>query len=435
MGKKILDSKALYVVLSIVLAFAAWLFLTSKDGTKESERFTNLSVEFTGEEILEERGLMIVNRDVKATITVQATPTVLAVLKSDQPRLVANVANISTEGTHAVNYRVVDLPAGIRETDVEIIYSGPGGLGGSVVNVEVAHALSRKVRIEGEFQGTVAEGYLAGDAEDFRFSPGELTISGRADYVNQVAYAKVIVTGENLTENVNDEFPFQLIGASGDPLEDLDVICDVDSIYTMFPIRATAEIPLKVNIVPGGGLSDSDVRLKLSSDTITVAGSREAVDALTGEGELILGTIDLAELDDNLAQNGGEVTLAIPLADELENLSGITEVTATLSVNKQVETRTFQVTSRISTINAPEGWTPAIITQVLPVRVRGPEEMLDELTEESIWVVADLRNINQAAGNYTVPATIYLYSAGTLSDVGVVTPRTYSIVVSLVRDD
>lgn len=435
MGKKILDSKALYVVLSIVLAFAAWLFLTSKDGTKESERFTNLSVEFTGEEILEERGLMIVNRDVKATITVQATPTVLAVLKSDQPRLVANVANISTEGTHAVNYRVVDLPAGIRETDVEIIYSGPGGLGGSVVNVEVAHALSRKVRIEGEFQGTVAEGYLAGDAEDFRFSPGELTISGRADYVNQVAYAKVIVTGENLTENVNDEFPFQLIGASGGPLEDLDVICDVDSIYTMFPIRATAEIPLKVNIVPGGGLSDSDVRLKLSSDTITVAGSREAVDALTGEGELILGTIDLAELDDNLAQNGGEVTLAIPLADELENLSGITEVTATLSVNKQVETRTFQVTSRISTINAPEGWTPAIITQVLPVRVRGPEEMLDELTEESIRVVADLRNINQAAGNYTVPATIYLDSAGTLSDVGVVTPRTYSIVVSLVRDD
>ena len=435
MGKKILDSKALYVVLSIVLAFAAWLFLTSKDGTKESERFTNLSVEFTGEEILEERGLMIVNRDVKATITVQATPTVLAVLKSDQPRLVANVANISTEGTHAVNYRVVDLPAGIRETDVEIIYSGPGGLGGSVVNVEVAHALSRKVRIEGEFQGTVAEGYLAGDAEDFRFSPGELTISGRADYVNQVAYAKVIVTGENQTENVSDEFPFQLIGASGDPLEDLDVSCDVDRIYTMFPIRATAEIPLKVNVVPGGGLSEDDVRIKLSGDTITVAGSKEAVDALVGEGELLLGTIDLAELDDNLAQNGGEVTFSIPLADELENLSGITEVTATINVRKRVETRTFQVTSRISVINVPEGWTPTIITQVLPVRVRGPEEMLDELTEESIQVVADLKNINQAAGKYTVPATIYLHRAGTVSDVGVVTPRTYSIVVSLAKED
>ena len=415
MGKKILDSKALYVVLSVLLAFAAWLFVTSKDSTKDSERFANLPVEFTGEEILEERGLMIVNRDVKATITVQASPMVLAVLKREQPRLVANVANISTDDTHVVNYRVI-LPNGVKETDVEIIYSGPGGLGGSAVSVEVARALSRKVRIEGEFQGTVAEGYLAGDNDDFRFDPMELLISG-----------------DNLTETVSNAFLFQLIGASGDPLE-LGISCDVDAIYTVFPIRATAEVPLKVNIVPGGGLSEKDVRLRLSDSTITVAGSREAVDALTGEGELVLGTIDLAELDDNLAQSGGEVTFSIPLADELENLSGITEVTALLSVNKRVETRTFQVTSRISTINAPEGWTPTIITQVLPVRVRGPEALLDELTEESIRVVADLKDINQAAGKYTVPVTIYLYSAATSSDVGVVTPRTYSIVVSLARD-
>lgn len=432
MGKKILDSKALYMALSIVLAFAAWLFVTSKDGTKDSERFANLLVEFSGEEILEERGLMIVNRDVKATITVQAAPTVLAVLKREQPRLVANVANISTEDTHVVNYRVI-LPNGVKDTDVEIIYSGPGGLGGSAVSVEVAQALSRKVRIEGEFQGTVAEGYLAGDNDDFRFDPVELVVSGRADLVNQVSHVKVIVSGDNLTETVSDAFPFQLIGASGDPLE-LDVNCDVDTIYTVFPIRATAEIPLKVNVVSGGGLSVSDITLSLSDKSITVAGSKEAVDALAGEGELLLGTIDLAELDDNLAQNGGDVTFAIPLADELENLSGITEVTATIRVNKRVETRTFQVTSRISTINTPEGWTPTIITQVLAVRVRGPEVLLDELTEESIRVVADLKDINQAAGKYTVPATIYLDSAGTLSDVGVVTPRTYSVVVSLVKD-
>ena len=432
MGKKILDSKALYVVLSVLLAFAAWLFVTSKDSTKDSERFANLPVEFTGEEILEERGLMIVNRDVKATITVQAAPTVLAVLKREQPRLVANVANISTEDTHVVNYRVI-LPNGVKDTDVEIIYSGPGGLGGSAVSVEVAQALSRKVRIEGEFQGTVAEGYLAGDNDDFRFDPVELVVSGRADLVNQVSHVKVIVSGDNLTETVSDAFPFQLIGASGDPLE-LDVNCDVDTIYTVFPIRATAEIPLKVNVVSGGGLSVSDITLSLSDKSITVAGSKEAVDALAGEGELLLGTIDLAELDDNLAQNGGDVTFAIPLADELENLSGITEVTATLRVNKRVETRTFQVTSRISSINAPESWTPTIITQVLAVRVRGPEVLLDELTEESIRVVADLKDINQAAGKYTVPATIYLDSAGTLSDVGVVTPRTYSVVVSLVKD-
>ena len=85
----------------------------------------------------------------------------------------------------------------------------------------MARALSRKVRIEGEFLGSAAEGYLAGDKDDFRFDPVELTVSGQAELVNQVSYARVTVTEENLTENVGEAFPFQLIGASGDPL-DLD---------------------------------------------------------------------------------------------------------------------------------------------------------------------------------------------------------------------
>lgn len=434
MGKKILDSKILYVVLSILLAFAAWLFVTSKDGTKDSAPFTNLPVEFVGEDILEEQGLMIVSRDVRASITVQAQPMVLAVLKSDQPKLVATVSSIKSEGTHGVNYKV-QLPTGVRESDVEIIYGGRGGLSGSVVNVEVARFLRREgVEIRGEFQGSVADGYLAGDRDDFLFNPATLTISGQAEMVNQVAYAKVIVTGQDLTDTVSDQFQFKLFGANDNPLEELDVTCDVDVIYTVFPIRATAEIPLKVNVIPGGGLSENDVRLELSGNTITVAGSKEAVDALAGEGELILGTVNLAELDDNLAQNGGPLTFPIPLADELENLSGITEVVATLSVHKRVETRIFQATSHISTINAPEGWTPTIITQVLAVRVRGPAELLDELTEENLRVVADLKDINEAAGPHAVSATIYLYSAGTVSDVGVVTPRDYSIVVSLAQD-
>ena len=166
-----------------------------------------------------------------------------------------------------------------------------------------------------------------------RFDPGTLTISGRAELVNQVAYAKVIVTGENLTESVGDYFPFQLIGASGDPL-DLDISCDVDMIYTSFPIRATAEIPLEVKVTPGGGLGDSDIDVKLDTDSIVVAGSREAVDALVNLGAITVASIDLAALEDDVAENGGERTYPIPLTDELENVSGVTEVTVTLKIRR-----------------------------------------------------------------------------------------------------
>jgi len=426
MGKKILDSKILYVVLSILISLSLWLWVTSQDKNKESQGF-KLPVTLEGVDILEDRGLMIVNESVTATVNIRATPMVLAKLRNTPPELKANVSNISTEGIHTVNY-TVSPPSGVSQNDVEII----SGLSGSAVKVEVARSLSREVEIRGEFQGTVAEGYLAGDKDDFLFNPGKLTVSGRAELVNQVAYAKVIVDGENLTKTVEGQYPFQLIGASGDPL-DLDVTCDVDTIYTSYRIRATAEVPLEVKLIDGGGLKNGDVRVSLDTDTIMVAGTREAVDGLLSLGSITLTTLDLAALDDEIVEKGGEMTVPIPLDDQLENLSGVTDVKVTVKVTKRgVETREFSVT-RISTVNAPKGWTSDIITQELKVKVRGTKALLDalELTEESIWAVADLGNVNEAAGSHTVSASIYLNSAGSVGDVGVVNPRDYTVVVSL----
>lgn len=430
MGKKILDSKILYMVLSILISVSLWVWVTSRDGNREGQTYSNLPVEFVGEDILADRGLMIVNRNVTGSIRVQATPMIHATLGSNKPILSANVSGIMAEGKHTVSFNI-NLPqnSGVTQNDVEYITGGSG----NTITLEVARALSRSVDIRGEFKGSVAEGYLAGDAEDFRFLPEKLTISGQAELVNQVAYARVTIDEENLTEDVEGEFPFKLIGASGDPLEGLNVTADADTIYTRFPIRATAEIPLEVKLVEGGGLSTNDVRLDLSDKSIVVAGSKEAVAALANEGSMVLGTIDLAKLDDATVKEGGEVTFPIALPDELENLSGITEVTARLTVRKRVETRDFEVTSRISAINVPEGWQANIITQALKVQVRGTAALLDELTEENIQVVADLQDINQVAGQYTRPVSVRLYSTGSVSDVGVVDLGSYTIVVSLTR--
>lgn len=427
MGKKILDSKILYVVFSILISLSLWLWVTSQDENRELRPFS-LPITFEGVDILEDRNLMIVNPNVTVSVNIRATPAILATLSENPPKLTANVSNINTEGAQRVAYSY-SLPTGVSQNDVEFIARNSSGM---AVEVEIARFLRREnVEIRGEFQGSAADGYLPGDNDDFRFSPGTLTISGRAELVNQVAYAKVVITDQELTEEVGKDMPFELIGASGDPLE-LDVTCDVDMIYTSFPIRATAEIPLEVKFIDGGGLRGSDIDVNPSADSIMVAGSREAVDALVNEGAIPF-TIDLARLDDDTIEYGGEMTFPIPLTDELENLSGIAELKVTLKVNKRVETREFEA-SRISTLNAPEGWEPRIITQALRVKVRGTRALLDDLSEENIRVVADLRSINQVSGQQTVSASIYLDSAGSVADVGVVDPGSYTVVVSLARD-
>ena len=331
-----------------------------------------------------------------------------------------DVAAIERAGDYTLAY-TVKLPSNISASQVQIINEGTGN-----VSFTVAEYRQREIELRGKFEGTTAEGYLAGDQEDFVFSPNKITISGQAELVNQVSYAEVVVTGENLSENVRGDFPYRFIGASGDVIDNLDVECSVATVHTTFPILATADIPLKVELVAGGGVSLDQVTCTLSQESLTVAGSKTAVEAIQSEGSIVLGTIDLGTVHD-----GDVITFDIALTDELTNISGVTQVTATLDLDDSLKSKTVEVTN-IDCISPPDGWAAKALTQMVEVEVRGSQELLDAVTPDKIRVVADLKDINQAAGQYTVTANVYLDSVGTRDQIDVV-GRDYKIVVSLYR--
>ena len=420
MGKKILDSKALYVVLSIAIAVVMWFYVTSMDGNQASKPIRNITITFSGEEQLESNGLMIAGDAPSTNITVKAKPAVLAQLTDKTVELVVDVATIERAGDYTLAY-TVKLPSNISASQVQIINEGTGN-----VSFTVAEYRQREIELRGKFEGTTAEGYLAGDQEDFVFSPNKITISGQAELVNQVSYAEVVVTGENLSENVRGDFPYRFIGASGDVIDNLDVECSVATVHTTFPILATADIPLKVELVAGGGVSLDQVTCTLSQESLTVAGSKTAVEAIQSEGSIVLGTIDLGTVHD-----GDVITFDIALTDELTNISGVTQVTATLDLDDSLKSKTVEVTN-IDCISPPDGWAAKALTQMVEVEVRGSQELLDAVTPDKIRVVADLKDINQAAGQYTVTANVYLDSVGTRDQIDVV-GRDYKIVVSLYR--
>ena len=431
MVKKILDSKILYMVLSIVLTVGLWCYVAGTDGTPSDELYRNVPVVFDGLDILTDRGLMIVNTNVTTNVTLRATPAVHTRLNQGANNgdltVTARVSGISEAGSHSIAY-TVNLPANVSDSDVNLISTTTRG---NVVTITAARYLSRKIPLEGVFKGSAAEGYLAGSADDFQFSPGEIVISGRAEEVNQVHHALITVDRENLTETVREEYPFQLIGASGDELKGLDITCDVDTVYTTFPIRATAEIPLKIVLIPGGGLGENDVSVELSStDSIMVAGGKDAVAALVSEGAITLGRVDLASIRD-----GDERTFSIPLDDGLENLSGVSEIKATFTIKKQVVSKTFAVT-KFQTRNEPEGWNVEIVTKEVSVEIRGTRKLMDELIEENIRVVVDLQNINLSAGQQMVTASIALASSGSSkSEIGEMAPSVgsnYTVTVNLI---
>jgi YbbR domain-containing protein len=238
-----------------------------------------------------------------------------------------------------------------------------------------------------------------------------------------VDYAQVIVTGENLNSTFEAEMGFTLIDYQGEELKNLDIQCSADTVLVTMPVLQTADVPLQVELIPGGGVTDENmdetVKCTIEPATITVSGAEED---LTPLKEIFLGEIDLANII-----GSDSFQFDISLDPALENISGVTQATVTVTVSG-LATKTLEA-DRIDWSNAPDGLQVEAVTQSVKVLVRGTEEALDLVQDHNVRVVADLSEIGSSTGRYTVPAKVYLDST---SDVGVV-GNDYKVVVDISR--
>ncbi len=291
----------------------------------------------------------------------------------------------------------------------------------SNVEFTVSNYVSKEIQVYGSFTGTLADGYMR---DEFEITPSTLTVSGPEEEVEQISYALVTLDGEDLSESVTvEEAAFTLIGAQGEQSTSELVTCSVDTVEVVMPVVKTAEVDLSVNLLSGGGITEETiekfVECTIEPAQITVSGEEQALSSLT---ELVLGEIDLATVE------GTETfTFDIPLDSSLKNISGTTTATVTVTISSELTIQIFEA-DNIELQNVPDGFDAQSVTQTLQVLVRGTETALSQVLSQNIRVVADLSDIEQAAGRYTVAATIYLDTA--TEDAGVFGDN-YQIVLDL----
>lgn len=415
MGKKILDSKLLYALLAIIFAITLWFYVAAVENNDDDITITGVPINFVNEEVLEESGLMISDgRNQTATLKLYGPVTDLAKLNQEKEKisLTIDVGKITSPGEQTMAYEL-DLPS-IYEARVTVQERYP-----SNVTFTVSRHIKKDIQVEGKFIGTLEEEYMRGE---FAFLPGKISISGEENEVNRVSHALVTVGGDKLTTTVTGNLGFELIDYQGEVLTDIDVTCSVDTVSFTLPVIKTAEVPLSVKWIMGGGISNLDmldqyVTYEIEPEAITVSGSEEDLAPLK---EIILGEIDLADV---IGTNSFEFD--IPLNDALDNISGTSQATVTVTIHDLVS-KVMEV-DNIEQINVPEGFSAESVTKTLQVLVRGPEEAIDLILPINLRVVADLSNVDPTSGRYTVPVKVYL--DGT-TQVGVVGDD-YKIVVDI----
>ncbi len=406
--KKLSDYKTPYMILSVFLAFIFWLYVIDVEDPDRSYTFRDVPVNLTGENILQSQGLTVTALS-KNTVDLKITApsSVLSQLSSSNLSVALDVSKLSTQGEFNVTY-TLEVPSHINSTNLVEELRTP-----SQITVEVDKLYSETLPINLVIRGSVAEGYQAGP---HTISPEAVTLRGSAEAVSKVDRVVVILEQENLQQRFSGELALVLLDAQGEEIQDEGIELSESTAYVTLPIVMEREIPLVVNFIPGGGATEEHiVSLDISPQTITISGAEEDV---LGLEEISLGSIDLS-----LVTNSKTFTCPIALDPSLNNVSGISEAKATVTI-AGLDTQTFDV-SNIELINSPEGYTATTSTQMRTVVVRGSEEDLALIDPSQIRIVADLSDIS-ASGSTTVPVKVYLDSLG---DAGIT--GEYTIVVNI----
>lgn len=403
-----MKSKLVKLLISLVIAMGLWLYVVTNVSQEFTQTFSS-TVTLENESVLLDRGLILVSGyDSKVSFVLKGNRADMNKITDESLKVTADLGEIVEPGQHKIVYRV----------------SYPGGGGVSLekritqtVTVEVAEYASKPIPVQLVLQGEQQENVFI-DREGAITSTSTVMVSGPKEEVDKIAMAGIVLDVTELGETLSGEYVYTLMDAEGEPVKSDNITTDTGEIHVMLPVEHIKELPLRVELVEGGGIKQENAKVQLSAETITVSGSKEAVEKLD---ELVVATINLSEVE--LGKLFRQ-EVAVKLPENLTNHSGLDKVTLELSL-RDVTSKTIKVPqSRIRMLNVPEGYQGTIFNLELDVIIRGPAEQVSAVTLDDLVVSVDFKD--QQLGTYTMPVNMTVTGA---KDVGFF--GKYSVTVTL----
>lgn len=396
---RIVDTRLFWLVLSLILSLVIWLYYGMNFGTEMTRTLYGVEVTYSGRDAMREAQNLIISREETTSVNVTLTGSRrdIARLTSADLKAVVNLSSVTSAGYRTMGY-TISYPSSVNSAGITEVKQP------QTVGLQISKLATRVVDVQGRFEGTVMDGYAI-DSSGLIFEPASVTLIGPEEELAQVARASVVVDRDDVNASFSATANFNLVDAEGEVLSFDDVTMDVETVSVTVPVNLTKEVALDVNLLEGGGATESNVRVAIEPSTITLAG-----DAATLEGinTIYIATIDLA---DYVTFPTTEYPVVIP--NDTENLSGVTTATVELSFSG-LETAYYTVTN-LDYVNLTEGYAADVMVDTLVVNIRAPQSVLAQIEANNIRAVADLTDITTTS---RAPVTVYVDGFPTAGAVG-----------------
>jgi len=285
--KRKISIKKLNLVISLLLAFAAWVYVIYNYAPMKEVVYSDVPIDFVGEDTLAYKGLGVTNASADTvTIRAEIKRTDYANISADSFDVVADVSGAVTGG-NGISLDVT-APAEVNVENVSI----------SSVNVNVDRVHSKQVKVAAVYS----------DAIELNSEPGvssmsykQVTVSGTNKNLNKVKCAAVVFEMSSLKSRLQ-QFYMKPVALDENGKEVKHIVIVPSEIAVTAYAGITKEVPLKLNVT-----ADSDELSYEVPETIVIKGKKDTLDEIE---EIEAEDIDLSGISKDT-----EVPLTFALPD------------------------------------------------------------------------------------------------------------------------
>lgn len=391
--QSIFDNRTFLIVVSLVMAFLAWLFVSMDSHDTKGKTIEGVTIDMQDvDESINKLGLsMISTEQPKVSVKVEGVIYDIGNLKASDIVVYPDISKVTTAGVHTVTLRG-EIRDGNKNITVQEISP-------SSVQIKFDSLQTKTLNIKAQLSGYSApvEDYLI---RDVSVTPINVEITGPAEDISRVSQCVVQKDiNEELTSTYNETLPLKFLDADGNELDLKYITSNVTEARVTIPILKKKVVPVSLDYlnVPDG-FPVNRLKFNISNEKIEVAGPTEVIDKYK---EIPLGQIDIKSLDI------GEVeSFEVKLPTGFVNTQNIQNVLVQFDSEGMVK-KGFNV-ENIVIQNVPLNYrAQATTSEINNVQIVGPKEIVDSLLAGDIVATVDLNESSSiTSGQIELPVKI-----------------------------
>lgn len=405
--KKNMINKFTLKVLSLIIAILIWLLVRNVDDPIVVRTFYEIPVSIENASYLAENleiPLLVDGKDT-VKVRVKGARSVVSKLKKEDIKAVADMTQIISKDTTPIMVPVEVTGTGISDSDITV---RPRNI---QVDIEKQKSVEKTIAVStGDTQPD--KDYEIGN---LKANPEKVTISGLETIINKIdkVVALIDVTGRKESnieiksqlkiydKNLDELSPKQLEYLNIKEISDNTIRIQAQ----FWKVKQNVKIKAEYSGEPKRGYEVDSINLV--PDTISVAGTDEALKKLEQEGN----TLEIPGKYIDVTDKAGDFEQNIDLSELLpEDLKLVRDLNSSVIATVKIlpyNSRDYEVSvTQIEADNKAEDLDLVFQDEQITIRAKAKEQDLDSLSAANIQVQIDLSGYGE--GEYEVPVTVTL---------------------------